>query len=174
MQDSADADLNAVQAQLSEAMQTHAAKISRRPAATATGTNVGCNDNDAPLKVKIRVTLDGVSLRLTCTGKGLNKSLLDACVVPFLGAYNKRVETHKQCTLEELMSVKINGDMLGLDDLKADAKYVLGRAAARADDNGKAADGLQDDMLMVLGTRATHEREWVESGRDGPWDGRPL
>ena len=91
--------------------------------------------------------------------------------MPFLGAYNKRVETHKQCTLEELMSAKINGDMLGPEDLKA-KRYMYW--AARAQDNGKTTDGEEDDILMVLGTRATHEREWVESGRPGPWDGRPL
>ena len=104
-------DLKAAEAQLHEAMRAHAAQLQSRPAAAA--IDAAAPRNDAPVKVKIRVTLDEVSLRLTCGGKGLNKSLLDACVVPFLGAYNKRVETHKQCTLEELMSAKINGDMLG-------------------------------------------------------------
>ena len=165
-------DLKAAEAQLHEAMRAHAAQLQSRPAAAA--IDAAAPRNDAPVKVKIRVTLDEVSLRLTCSGKGLNKSLLDACVVPFLGAYNKRVETHKQCTLGELMSAKINGDMLGPEDLKAEARYILGRAAARAQDNGKTTDGEEDDILMVLGTRATHEREWVESGRPGPWDGRPL
>ena len=82
--------------------------LRRMPAAMAGTSGIESN----AIKVKVRVTLDEVSLRLICTSKNLDKKLLDACVVPFLSAYNKRVETHKQCELEELISVNINGDMI--------------------------------------------------------------
>lgn len=157
-------DLKAAEHQLHEAMKAHAAQQNRAPTRPGTAGNPS-SYSDEPIKVKVRVTLDEVSLRLTCSGKNLNKKLVDACVVPFLGAYNKRVETHKQCELEELISIKINDDLIGRDDLEGEARYILGRASARAADNGKTTDGEQDDIQMVLGTRATHEREWIENGR---------
>ena len=157
-------DLKAAEQQLHEAMNAHAQQNSA-PATAAAAAGNPSGYSDEPIKVKVRVTLNEVSLRLTCSGKTLNKKLVDACVVPFLGAYNKRVETHKQCELEELISIKINDDLLGRDDLEGEARYILGRASARAVDNSKTADGEQDDIQMVLGTRATHEREWIENGR---------
>ena len=151
-------DLHAAQEQLRTAMESHATSQQQSSAP-------GRTPIDAPLKVKVRVTLDEVSLRLTCNDKTLNKKLLDACVVPFLKAYNKRVETHKQVELEELMSISINDDLIGREDLEGQARYILGRASARAIDNGKTTDGEEDDILMKLGTRETHEREWQQNGR---------
>ena len=151
-------ELKAAQQQLQDAMKAHSAaqqNNAHKPAGIST----------EPVKIKVRVSLDEVSLRVTCSNKVMDRKLVDACVVPFLGAYNKRVETHKQCELEDLISIKINGELIGRDDLNAEARYILGRASARAVDNGKTTDGEQDDITMELGTRATHERDWHEKGR---------
>lgn len=155
MADKAQEELAAAQQALQQALQNTTGAPARDP-----------YDPDAPLKVRVQVTLDEVSLRLTCNSKTLDKKLVDACVVPFLGAYNQRVETHKQVELDDLISIKINEDLLGREDIEAEARYILARASARAVDNGSSADGYENaDLQMVLGTRETHEREWHEKGR---------
>ena len=167
-------ELQAAQRDLREAMAAQAA-------ATGAGGQappaVGRREVYVP-KVRVRVKLDEVSLRLTFGDKHLDRKLVDACLVPFLKAYNNKVETHKQVELEELISVKINGELIGTEDIQAQARYILGRAWARACDvaqsKGNTADEADVEILMELGTRETHEREWYESGRKGPWPGPEM
>ena len=155
---------------LRTAQQDFRSAMTAHEAALPQGDNTAAAPAREPryVKIKVLVTLDEVSLRLVLGDKHLDKSLLNGCVVPFLNAYNKRVETYKQVAVGDLISLKLNGELIGQEDLDAQARYMLGRAWARAEDKatsqGEPQPGVADvEIRMVLGTRATHEREWYES-----------
>ena len=112
-----------------------------------------------PLGMKVVVVVQclSVKLKLTLTDPLLQKSLRDAVVEPFLGAYNKRAAV--PLTAQELLRVEVNGvacdpSTRAGELLTADAPTVVLHAPP-ADAQGLA------DALTALPASATDEEALV-------------